>query len=190
MCVIMAQPKGVTIPRANLEAGWWTNPDGAGIAYVRDGKVTIEKGFMRLDDFMDAHKRLELDGVPAMFHFRIRTHGLNDSVRTHPFPVENVAVAHNGILDCVEDDDVLSDTQIFIAKYPKLFVDKKRLYDNRFTLGLYIGWSKFSVLFPSGEFVFVNEEKGLWKEGAWYSNSYWTSALARSNVTTIHKKGS
>ena len=183
MCVIMAQPAGVTIKDSVLEAGWWTNPDGGGIGYIKGGAVVIEKGFMQLGNFMDAKRRLDLDGKPALFHFRIRTHGLGDAERTHPFNVEGNAVAHNGIISCVEDDDVLSDTQIFLARYPKIFSDKERLKKNKESLATYIGWSKLAVMFPDGEFVFVNESMGKWIDGAWYSNTYWKAATSNPRTS-------
>lgn len=178
MCVIMLQPKGKTIDEDTLVAGWRANPDGAGMAYVKDGKVVIDKGYMKLGDFLDARRKLDLSDTTALFHFRIRTHGLSDAERTHPFAVGNAALAHNGTLSCVEDDAVMSDTQIFIARYPKLFTSKELLRKEAAVLGNYITWSKFAVLFPDGDYVIINESHGKWVDGCWYSNTYWRATAS------------
>ena len=55
MCVICASPKGVRQPnRSEIKAMFLRNPDGAGYMVARDGKVTIHKGFMNLDEFLNA----------------------------------------------------------------------------------------------------------------------------------------
>ena len=57
MCVICASPKGVRQPAVSeIKRMFFRNPDGAGYMAARDGKVIIHKGFMRLDDFMNALK--------------------------------------------------------------------------------------------------------------------------------------
>ena len=51
MCIIAAKPAGVNMPDDRiLENMWNRNDDGAGFMYAINGKVYIEKGFMRYKD--------------------------------------------------------------------------------------------------------------------------------------------
>ena len=60
MCIIAAKPAGVKMPDPEtIRRMWYANHDGAGFMYAHDGKVKIEKGFMRLTDFESALKRIE-----------------------------------------------------------------------------------------------------------------------------------
>ena len=91
MCVICASPKGVRQPnRSEIKAMFLRNPDGAGYMVARDGKVTIHKGFMNLDEFLNALKAEHFTAKDSVvYHFRISTQaGINPSM-THPFPLSN-----------------------------------------------------------------------------------------------------
>lgn len=180
MCVAIVVPERTTVSRDTLTKAWAGNPDGGGFAYVKDGEVVISKGHMRFSEFMEAYSRARADNpdTPFIIHFRIRTHGATDAERTHPFVVGTegkAALIHNGILACVEDDDVKSDTQIFCETYPALFDDPARLRNVREKLGDYISGSKFATLFPNKDVVIVNERYGAWVDGVWYSNRHWNS---------------
>lgn len=49
------------------------NPHGAGYMYARDGKVTIHKGFMNIEDFLAAvHAEQFTLQDSVVYHFRIR----------------------------------------------------------------------------------------------------------------------
>jgi hypothetical protein len=132
MCIIAIKPAGITLPATTtIENMWYNNRDGAGLMYAKDGNVHIEKGFMTLEDFKKALKRLEktIDVVntPVVLHFRITTHGGTSPGNTHPFPVTeklpllqmtktraSLAVAHNGIIDIKPSKKDISDTMEYI----------------------------------------------------------------------------
>lgn len=134
MCIICASAAGVRQPdAATLRRMFINNPHGAGFMYAREGKVTIEKGFMRWDDFARAVKNAAFTAAdPVVYHFRISTQaGVNPGM-THPFPLTAditktreldvvcpVGVAHNGIVRMTSDfrDKVYSDTAHYIAEF-------------------------------------------------------------------------
>lgn len=117
MCILIAKPKGVIMPKTSvLKECWDNNPDGAGIAWSKDGKVFIEKGFMswgELKMYLDVNS---FDGVSALIHFRIATHGTVKAENTHPFVVNNeIVAAHNGILSVKNEGD-WTDSETFFKR--------------------------------------------------------------------------
>ena len=109
------------------------NPDGAGYMVARDGKVTIHKGFMDLDEFLNALKAEHFTAKDSVvYHFRISTQAGVNPEMTHPFPLSNhlpymkaldvecrCGVAHNGIIRLTSDPSQreYSDTALFITHY-------------------------------------------------------------------------
>lgn len=105
MCVIYANYSG--IPSLDeLKKGEERNSDGAGIAWVEDGKVYWEKGL----DAPGIHEVLKKVKLPNMVHFRNATIGPPTPPMTHPFPLtprvplflkgysEGGVLMHNGTL--------------------------------------------------------------------------------------------
>ena len=131
MCVIAIKSAGAKLNWRTLQRCWEANPDGAGYAYHDNGRVYVSKGYMAFKDFKRAVKPSPISkSDEAMFHFRIATHGVIAPSNCHPFPlstsddelgaldiVTNVAIAHNGIIGGMADDDNLSDTMLFIRDY-------------------------------------------------------------------------
>lgn len=122
MCIACVKPINVPIPAfATFENCFSVNPDGAGLAYVRDGAVYIRKGLRTISEFRsELDKTIQVLGgpeaatrTPMLFHFRIGTHGSKDDPKhTHPFPLTDdyatmtelhvrtkAAVIHNGIIN-------------------------------------------------------------------------------------------
>ena len=132
MCIIAAKPAGVKMPdSATITRMWYRNSDGAGIMYVKDGKVRIDKGFMKLADF-EAHLKkvgqtVNLDETSVVMHFRITTHGGTCPENCHPFPITRsvkalqtlhqsapIGIAHNGVIPITPRKGI-SDTMEYIA---------------------------------------------------------------------------
>lgn len=136
MCVIIVKEKNQNKPSMEfLKKAWNTNPDGAGVMYVKNNRVIIQKGLMTFNDFWKVAKNLPNE-TTIVYHFRIATHGSRDKKGTHPFPISNnddvlqksfiktnVGVAHNGIISLTANYNKkhnpknLSDTQLFIRDY-------------------------------------------------------------------------
>ena len=139
MCVICASPKGTRQPSiSEIRKMFHRNPDGAGYMYAKDGKVYIHKGFMNLDDFLDAIKGERFTAQDSVvYHFRISTQAGVNPEMTHPFPLSNqrenmkaldvicgCGVAHNGIIRLTSDpwETEYSDTAIFITDYLSKYI--------------------------------------------------------------------
>lgn len=151
MCIIVAKDKGIELPtKRTLQQCFERNKDGAGIMYVKNGKVIIEKGLMTFQDFYKKLKDIkrefggDLTDKAIVMHFRIGTKGENDKATTHPFPISNkfedlrathfetdIAMVHNGIMSSYNYDKILSDTQVFIRDYVSAFKElNDRFYLN------------------------------------------------------------
>lgn len=133
MCIIAAKPAGKAMPtRDTIRTMWAGNPDGAGVMYALDGKVRIDKGFMKLSDleaYLDKLEReVDLTATGVVLHFRITTHGGTRPENCHPFPLTDslarlrmthtsttVGIAHNGIIPITPRDQTTSDTMEYIA---------------------------------------------------------------------------
>ena len=92
MCIAIYSLKGTDIPSEDiLKTCFLNNPDGAGFAFNKGGKVHIVKGFMDYKGFMAAFKKYDAEfgfkqrGV--LIHFRIATHGGVNVGCCHPFPI-------------------------------------------------------------------------------------------------------
>ena len=169
MCIICVSKSGVRQPSdITLRAIFRRNPHGAGYMYARDGKVTIHKGFMNIEDFLAAvHAEQFTPQDSVVYHFRISTQAGVNAPMTHPFPLSNqprlmrsldltcrCGVAHNGIIQLTSDPDNkrYSDTAIFITDYLSKIIRKKA--DLRDPVTLELIWqlanSKFAIMDNSG----------------------------------------
>lgn len=176
MCIALCSPEGVVVPKQHLEESFKRNPDGAGFAYAENESLHIKKGFMNFDSFYEAYQPHEEKA--AAIHFRIKTHGSVDQENTHPFQVgKNLAVIHNGIIDSVDcsQDKTKSDTYWFNQKIlvPIYKRDSRFVFKEHFKelIKEYIGWSKLVFLNNKGHHTIINEDKGVWDDGVWYSNT-------------------
>ena len=131
MCLIAIKRQGIGLPdKTKLENGYKNNPDGVGIAILRNNKnqIYIKKDFKDFEVFYKWAKNNIGIADLAVIHFRLATSGKVDIGNRHPFPITqnkillrksslfcNFAVAHNGILsDYSIKDKKFSDTQKFI----------------------------------------------------------------------------
>lgn len=148
MCIIVAKEKGKKLPSKDiLKTCFDNNSDGAGLMYVQDNKVIIDKGYMTFKSFYKRIKKLQkrfnsdLTDKAIVMHFRIGTSGENDKSTTHPFPISNktedlkktyiktdLGMVHNGIINNYVYGKDLSDTQNFV----KDFVSVLKELDNKF----------------------------------------------------------
>ena len=116
MCIIAIKPAHhKMIDETTLETMFDTNPDGAGYMYAYNNRVHIKKGFMTLKELLNSldnlKKKINIEEIPLILHFRISTSGKTDGATCHPFPVTsdlnalrkthvitNLGMAHNVIL--------------------------------------------------------------------------------------------
>lgn len=209
MCIIVVKRRGVPLPsEAILKNCWDSNPDGAGYMYAKEGKVVIEKGFMKFKKLLES-----LDALPKsvleesmILHFRIGTHGAVSKECTHPFPVCDsyetmrqtsstceIGMAHNGVIswaashEDVKKAELVSDSMWFAnnvaSKYMEM-LEFDKTYNIHPMMNEAIGTNKFAFMKGDG-YIWVLGNWGVVgdKEDLWYSNNSHTYTRVRS-VTT------
>lgn len=174
MCIAIYKPAGKVIPKETLQTCYNANSDGAGFMYVKNKQLHIQKGFFSFNEFYNEYQKHE--SKQAVLHFRIKTHGAVSHENCHPFTVnKSLAFVHNGIISGFGSDAV-SDTRDFgkhileplVAKWGNLAIFQpavKQLIESR------IGYSKLIFLDRHGNVDIFNEQKGVWDNGIWYSNT-------------------
>lgn len=201
MCIIVAKKKGVKMPSKNiLETCFNKNSDGAGLMYVQNGQVVIDKGYM---DFKSFYKRLQklekrlgnLTDRAIVMHFRIGTQGKNDKATTHPFPISknvsdlkaiyfktDVGMVHNGIISKFNYDKTISDTQLFIKDFVSVIKKLKRdFYTDNSVMNLLkseIGYSKLCFLDKNENIYYIGDK--IEDNGIVYSNSSYKSYVYKT----------
>ena len=174
MCIAIMKSESKKINKATLQRCYNANPDGAGFMYAEDKELTVKKGYFTFKDFYKDYKPHENKQV--LLHFRIKTHGPIDKKNCHPFLVNNsLGFIHNGIISGYGDNKE-SDTIAFNNAILKKLVAKhgnNSLFDDPMVelIENVIGYSKLVFLDRHGNYKIMNEEKGSWADGVWYSNS-------------------
>lgn len=174
MCIAIYQPSYTEINDFTLETCYFNNPDGMGFMYVKNGKIVIVKELKNFDYFLTMYHKALRCNLDASFvlHFRIATHGKIDLANCHPFRVNSeLAFCHNGILD-IDSTEKVSDTRMFaktiLRKLPANWLHNDAIVE---LVESYIGeYNKMVFLSNTGEVSILNEHKGVWDNGVWYSN--------------------
>jgi len=174
MCIAIMKSENKKISKTTLQRCYDSNPDGAGFMFAEDKELHVKKGYFTFKQFYKEYKPHENKQV--LLHFRIKTHGPIDKNNCHPFLVNSgLGFIHNGIISGYGDDKQ-SDTIQFNNTILKKIVSKHG------NMGLFedpivelienvIGYSKLVFLDRHGNYRIMNEEKGHWNDGVWYSNN-------------------
>lgn len=180
MCLLTFIPKGVTPNRDRFARAAITNPDGFGFA-IHDGYRILTDKDMDFDKLWERWTIARKSHAgPALFHFRITTHGKTDLTNCHPFRVggDDLSVlGHNGILPIeVPVHDDRSDTHLF-AQYVLPEIGGVPALDNESVFDQVSQWargSKMVVLsvnpLAQYDWYIINEQEGHWSENMWWSN--------------------
>ena len=181
MCLLTLMPKDVTISYEKASRSARSNPDGFGFAIhvgnaiLTDHDMDFERLWTR---FTNARK---IQSGPAMFHFRIATHGNLDTDNCHPFYIgedTQSVIGHNGILPIpVPVGESRSDSRLFAEIVLPHCGGVERLDDEIFFKELE-SWSRGSKMVimtvnpaTKADWYIVNEQDGHWgKDLVWYSN--------------------
>ena len=168
MCIICVSPKRVRQPNVTtIRRMFQNNPDGAGYMVARDGKVIISKGFMNVDEYIEAIRAEHFTAKdPVVYHFRISTQAVE---HMKVLDVEcSCGVAHNGIIRLTTDprNREYSDTALFIANYLSLIIrEPGDLKDERVLKLIHrLAGSKLAIMDADGYIATVGEyinQKGL-----------------------------
>lgn len=170
MCIAILKPQGKTISKETLQICFDNNPDGCGFAYPIENDVVIKK-FMKFEDFYPEYEKYQ--HLTTLIHFRIATHGAVEIDNCHPFVLNSrMALIHNGIITGYGDKKTKSDTRDFIDRVIGN-ISWKMWKNPSFCelVGNAIGYSKLAILDKTGAYVIINEHKGEWTDGIWYSNT-------------------
>ena len=190
MCVIIAKPAGVDpLKDEYFENAWNHNGDGGGIVWKEKGKaVTMQKGFMKKDEFLAKICELNKKDTAFIAHFRIKSVGVVSPENTHPFAMKRVTFAHNGTISSIKPLDGKTDSETFGLWFLGTRT-MKWIKDNALLLELALGTSKFALMDnKTGEIFILNKEYGQERDGAWFSN---TSAfpIVKTAPTTNYYSG-
>lgn len=140
MCIAVHVPADIEITEDILRECFRSNPDGAGVMYTDGNKVYIQKGFMKVDEFVEAFKKIP-SKFERSFHCRIATSGKIEEGCCHPFPIVpdmkemkntkivcNGGVAHNGVITWASPTkgraEWYSDTMNFTSMILAPMIDK------------------------------------------------------------------
>lgn len=171
MCIIIAKPAGVE--RLNpdyFERAWTRNPDGGGLVWKeKNGEVTMQKGFMKKEEFLAKINELNQTDTAFIAHFRIKSVGAVCAENTHPFVFDHVTYAHNGTLG-IKAFDGKTDSETFGLCFLK---DKTLdwIKEYQVLLEMALGTSKFAIMDnETGEIFILNSDCGKERDGAWFSN--------------------
>jgi len=190
MCIAIYKPEGKLLSLATLKECYTSNPDGAGFMYSENKKLHIEKGFFSFQSFYDAFKNHE--SKQTVIHFRIKTHGKIDTANCHPFAVNNaIGFVHNGVISGFGDSD-FSDTVRFneqilrplVNKWGNLALFQDPIID---LIESRIGYSKLVFLDRHGNHKIMNESKGVWDNGVWFSNTSYKPYVAPATPSWLDK---
>ncbi len=164
------------INKATLRRCYDANPDGAGFMYAEDKQLHVKKGYFTFKEF---YKEYRPHGdKQVLIHFRIKTHGPINKDNCHPFLVNSgLGFIHNGIITGY-GSNTKSDTIEFNESILQKIVSKhgnNSLFDDPMVelIENVIGYSKLVFLDRHGNYRIMNEKKGSWHDGVWYSNSSW-----------------
>lgn len=166
MCILIAKPIGVRKPtETELRTSARNNPDGCGVAWVWKKKLNIFHA-KNVDEILHLAANIP-DDAPAIYHFRIATHGSVNLKNCHPFVSDDgeIAFAHNGILS-IENNKARDWTDSETA-FRYLFLPIQKLYGTQShefeaAVQCVIGSSKFAFLESNGTLktfgTFINED--------------------------------
>jgi len=179
MCIAIMN-HGKLLSKKKLQNCWNNNDDGAGMLFIKDGQLQIEKfpnkgkdSFTKFNDRYIDVKTSQTEDTPILLHFRIATHGMSDEY-LHPFAVTNdLALIHNGVISGFGTRDK-SDTSEFadlLGTMPGMSIDmldipfvEESIYE---FLG---GTNKVVFMDNTGEYRIFNEGLGHWIGDNWFSN--------------------
>ena len=185
MCLLIAQPKGVTFKKKEIVDFLDFNADGFGACFARNGKLEIVR-IVGDANAVIASYYSTFAGKKAMLHFRMATHGTTGLENCHPFLLTpDIACAHNGILNITADAKTgASDTRLFcehvLAPIARDNPDALFTPQMRNILSDMIGDSnRLMFMRADGAISIVNEHEGMTHRKAWMSNNYAWSSPAR-----------
>lgn len=176
MCVAIVNNNGLISEQTfiDCDAG---NHDGAGLAWVENGKLETYQCMEDVKSFYEIYKCVrEVSTSPVLIHFRYATSGKVDEDNTHPFSVnDELCFIHNGVMHEVDIiNKNYSDTWHFnemLKSMPGGFLESEGIRD---LIRVFIGSDKLAFLDSKGNLTIINEQLGAYDDsGNWFSNTFY-----------------
>ncbi len=197
MCLITYAPKGVvSLDLAALSISRRTNSDGYGLSwYDRGSGLWNVAKSMRAYTLERVLKRAPED-APIVIHQRFATHGAKDLDNAHPFGVKGgILVFHNGVISGTRADSKwktkdsngketyatpsYSDTRAYVEDELAPIIQAAGTGWLRHPRGVNAlegrvgSGNVLTICTPNNPVpVIVNEQRGTWLNGIYYSNTY------------------
>jgi len=171
MCLIILRGKEGRMNLAAADSAAVTNSDGYGIAWHDGTSIQVEKN--RAWEFIRARALILQDQeLEFILHMRYATHGeVNDS-NTHPFALHRhgSVMAHNGIIHTLETPEGMCDSRVLADHIDRnLPPDWHASPEPTGKVERLASTSRLAFMLADGQTVLVNEERGAWQDGCWYS---------------------
>lgn len=194
MCIAIMND-GKMLPKKKLKNCWNNNDDGAGMLYIMDGLLCIEKfpnlGGNSFDKFLERYRELKSSDVgnkPMLLHFRIATHGMSDEY-LHPFAVTpTLGLIHNGVISGFGTKDK-SDTAEFaelVGTIPNVDIEMLDIPFVEDAIFTYLGGSNKVVFMDAdGLYRIFNEQLGEWIGDNWFSNDSHSRSVRYYGSTAV-----
>jgi hypothetical protein len=185
MCVAIVKTPNHPLTDAVLRACFEANDHGAGFAYVGQGnKLIVEKGYFTFGEFLAAYRPIEEQvqaDTPMLVHFRISTGGTRTKDNCHPFLFKHGALIHNGHFFPAVGDR--SDTNVLTERVgPNLTREAVQMHKKALEEAFGLG-NKVAILYPDKSYEIINEGRGGWIDGNWFSNDFWKYRMNRPAYT-------
>lgn len=188
MCLAIYAPEGNDIPEKWLTNGFENHSDGAGMAWAINGTLHVRKGMFKVEEVLEQYRAIK--GKPCLIHFRKATSGKIDAANCHPFLFNDgkYALIHNGVLSIKCNIDGLSDTAHFVKLVLEPLVKNFNIpIDNgslHYLITTSISGDKMCIMDGTGKTWIINEDKGTWDEGVWYSNTSFRYAYTKTDYSS------
>lgn len=200
MCLLIFSPdiKKSTISMEDLKRGFEKNDDGAGLAYIKNRRVIIDKGYFKFESFKNAYERIvrSIEG-PLMIHFRMATSGKMDHANSHPMSIFDgtLCMGHNGVFSELSyKDSAISDTVRLANLLRDIGWEFPYNAHQEKMIELICGsYNKLVFLDNMGRYIIINEAAGTWRNETWYSNTMsfgYTPYVSPHNQSHNHGFGS
>lgn len=207
MCLIIQREPNFEIPFDKFKSAIITNPDGWGLAFAQDGRLTSYKSPVTPDpEKLYRVVNEELKEFPLLLHFRFNTAGKTNMRNAHPFPIleydkdgTDLRMAHNGTISkfkqIAKQDE--SDSRAFVREFVRPLMKRmakaigpEAVLKDEFTQRLLSdqipGGSVLSFLDGFGNTLNINElgNNGGREPGWYFSNKYSFNRAHREPVKT------
>lgn len=148
MCIIIVKPENEKLPsREILDQCKLRNKDGFGFCVPNKPPFKT----MKYNEFILNLQKID-ESQPCIIHFRFATHGTIKKSNCHPFKIDGVSFAHNGVLQVDNLEGMTdSETAFKYILHPSMCLNGFATDNFSKTVASIIGGSKFAFLSDRGQ---------------------------------------